>query len=94
MYTYANLYVTICWGDIMPLSEARKRANKKFLDTQDDIKVRVPAGLRERIKEFATLQKSETHPKGESMNEFIVKAINERLDRLDAQFQLFPSLNK
>lgn len=63
----------------MALSEARKRANKKWNDANiaeryDRISVLVPKGKKDIIKEHATAQ-------GESVNEYIGRAIDERMER-------------
>lgn len=63
----------------MPLSDARKRANKKWNDENmkeryDRIQVVVPKGKKEIIQDHAAAQ-------GESVNGFINKAIDEKLER-------------
>lgn len=63
----------------MPLSDARKRANKKWNDENmkeryDRIQVVVPKGKKEIIQAHAAAQ-------GESVNGFINKAIDEKLER-------------
>ena len=63
----------------MPLSDARKRANKKWNDENmkeryDRIQVVVPKGKKEIIQAHAAAQ-------GESVNSFINKAIDEKLER-------------
>lgn len=62
----------------MPLSEARKRANKKWNDENlavryDHIHLTLPAGYKERIKASAERQ-------GYSVNELIRYAIDDRLE--------------
>lgn len=52
----------------MAISEARKRANKKYVDKQEEIKIRVPMGRKEKIKSFA-------ESKGESLNGYITRLI-------------------
>lgn len=47
---------------------------KKYLKNLDEIRVRVPKGERDKIKEYA-------ESKGESMNGFIVRAIREAMQR-------------
>ncbi len=62
----------------MPTSEAQLRSNKKHLKEKLDIVTfRVPKGLRERIQSHAVLH-------GESMNGFILRAVNEAMARDDA----------
>lgn len=63
----------------MPLSEARKRANKKWNDENinklyDRISVLVPKGKKGIIKTHA-------EQKGESLNSFINRAIDETMQR-------------
>jgi hypothetical protein len=58
----------------MPISEARKRANQAYIDKQDEIKVRVPKGAKASIKAHA-------EQRGESVNGFINRAIDEAMER-------------
>lgn len=58
----------------MPLSEARKRANQKYIDKQGEIKVRVS---KERKAEIQT----HAEARGESVNGFINRAISETMER-------------
>ena len=86
MYPYLSiLYVPIhieLWytiieeaGDFLGISEARKKANDKYLTEKvDEIKVRVPKGNKDVIKAHA-----ETH--GESVNAFVNRAIDEAMER-------------
>lgn len=56
-------------------TEARKRANEKYLkETVEDIKIRVPKGQKAVIKAHADRQQ-------ESMNQFVIRAINETMER-------------
>ena len=56
-------------------TEARKRANEKYLkETVEDIRIRVPKGQKAVIKAHADRQQ-------ESMNQFIIRAINETMER-------------
>ena len=56
-------------------TEARKRANKKYLkETVEDIRIRVPKGQKAVIKAHADRQQ-------ESMNQFVIRAINETMER-------------
>ena len=60
---------------IMPISESRARANRKYqLEKTDEIKFRVHKGNKERIQEHAKAQ-------GESTNAFIYRAVNEAIER-------------
>lgn len=58
----------------MPMSEARKRANQKYIKTQEEIKIRVAKGEKSKIQFHA-----EKH--GESLNKFIQRAIAETIER-------------
>ena len=69
-YTHHNNYGVIN----MALTEAQATANKKYLQKFDDIKLRVPKGRREQLHEHAASC-------GESLNEFITRAINETIER-------------
>lgn len=62
----------------MPISEARKRANKKWNDANmkekyDRIQLVVPKGEREIIKEFAKQQ-------GKSLNAFVLELIDKAMN--------------
>lgn len=62
------------------MSEARKRANKKWNDENlstryDHIHLALPAGYKDRLKEAAAAQ-----PEKETVNEYIRKAIDQRLE--------------
>lgn len=58
----------------MPISEARVKANKKYHDKFDDIKVRVPKGQRQVWQDYAA-------SKEESLNSFICRAVYETIQR-------------
>ena len=59
----------------MGISEARKRANDKYLKEKvEEFKVRVPKGKKDEIKAHAEAQ-------GESTNAFINRAIAETMER-------------
>ncbi len=61
----------------MGISEARKRANDKYLKEKEKVeefKVRVPKGKKDEIKAHAEAQ-------GESTNAFINRAIDETMER-------------
>ena len=63
----------------MPMSDAKKRANKKWNDANlteryDRIQVVVPKGRKEEIKAFADRE-------GMSVNGFINKAIDKAMER-------------
>ena len=56
-------------------TEARKRANEKYLkETVEDIRICVPKGQKAVIKAHADRQQ-------ESMNQFVIRAINETMER-------------
>ena len=58
----------------MQISEARNRANKKYHDKFDDIKVRVPRGERQVWQDYAA-------SRGESLNSFVRRAVIETMER-------------
>ena len=58
----------------MALSEAKTRANKKYHDKFDDIKVRVPKGERQVWQDHATKQ-------GESLNAFVRRAVQDAIEK-------------
>lgn len=56
-------------------TDAQKKAIKKYLhDSVDDLRIRVPKGQKDIIKSYA-----EAH--GESLNGFVVRAVNEAMER-------------
>ena len=60
------------------VSQAQRRATDKYLEKLDEVKVRLPKGQKAAIKAHA-----EAH--GESINGFIGRAINETMDRDNAE---------
>ena len=58
----------------MKPSEAQKKATKKYHDSLDEFKIRVPKGDKQIIIDHATSQ-------GESMTVFIRRAIAEAMER-------------
>ena len=59
----------------MPTTKAQQRAVTKYMkENYDEIKVRVPKGKREAIKAYAD-------SRGESTNGFIIRAIDEAMER-------------
>ncbi len=59
----------------MASSEAHKRAYKKWqAEKVDDLRIRVPKGRREIIREHAAAQ-------GETINGFVLRAIDEAMER-------------
>ena len=61
----------------MPISEARKRANQKYIDKQGEIKIRMNKECKAIIQAHAAAQ-------GESVNGFINRAIQEAMARDNA----------
>lgn len=56
-------------------TESRKKANEKYLkESVEDIRIRVPKGQKSIIK-------NHSDKTGESMNAFVVRAINETMER-------------
>lgn len=67
----------------MPLSEAKKRANKKWNDENmkeryDRIQLVVPKGEKETIQGAAQMQ-------GQSVNAYIYEAVKQRMEREEVQ---------
>ena len=59
----------------MTVSKAQQRAVTKYMkENYDEIKVRMPKGQKDIIKAFAERN-------GESLNSFIIRAINETMER-------------
>lgn len=62
-------------GETMPASKAQQRAVAKYMKANyDEIKIRVPKGEKEKIKAHA-------EARGESLNGFINRAIDEAMER-------------
>ena len=56
-------------------TDARRKASAKYLkEMVDDVRIRVPKGQKAVIKEHAEKQ-------GESMNAFVIRAIDETMER-------------
>ena len=56
-------------------TEARKKANEKYLkESVEDIRIRVPKGDKAKVQEHAATM-------GESMNSFVVRAIDGTMER-------------
>ena len=56
-------------------TDARRKASAKYLkESVEDIRIRVPKGQKEVVK-------SHSDKMGESMNSFVVRAINETMER-------------
>ncbi len=56
-------------------TDARRKASAKYLkETVEDIRIRVPKGRKAEIKAHADAM-------GESMNQFVVRAINETMEQ-------------
>ena len=56
-------------------TDAKRKGNKKYLSTQDDIKIRVPQGRREELKQIAN------DIFDMSLQSFILSAIEEKIQR-------------
>ena len=59
----------------MGISDARKRANNKWREKFDEIRFRVPLGKKELIQKHA-LEHGDT-----SLNAFLVRAVDETIER-------------
>ena len=62
----------------MKLSESRKRANDKYLSEQEEIKIRVPKGKKDKIKDQAESQ-------GMSVNAYIIGLIEKDMEKSPRQ---------
>lgn len=63
----------------MPVSEAQQRAVNKYLkNSLDDIKIRVKKGRKDELKAIAKEQ-------GQSLNAFVLSAIDEKIERLERE---------
>lgn len=59
----------------MPVSKAQQKAVAKYMkENYDEIKIRFPKGEKDNIKAFAA-------SRGESMNAFIFRAVQETMER-------------
>ena len=62
-------------GLIMPRSEALQKTQKKYREEKtDEFLLRMPKGMKAEVAEYASQH-------GESLNGFIMKAINERMKK-------------
>lgn len=60
------------------VSEAQRKATAKYLEKFDEMRVRVPAGDKAKVKAHAEAQ-------GESLNSFIIRAMNETMEHDNSQ---------
>ena len=58
----------------MSVSEAQKKASVKYLEKLDEIRIRMPKGKKDDIKAAAAAV-------GESMNQYVVKAVDQRMEK-------------
>lgn len=58
----------------MPVSEAQRKAAAKYLEKLDEIRIRMPKGRKDEIKAHVETQ-------GQSVNSFIIAAIDEKMER-------------
>ena len=58
----------------MSVSEAQKKASIKYLEKLDEIRIRMPKGEKNNLKEAASAA-------GESMNQYIINAVDQRMER-------------
>ena len=62
----------------MAYTEAQKKASIKYISEKtDDIRLRVPKGLKEKYR-------MEAEKRGTSMTQFIISAVDEKIEREDA----------
>jgi len=58
----------------MTVSKAQQKATMKYMkNNYDDLRIRVPKGKKQAIKDFAT-------SKGKSLNEFVNTAIDDKME--------------
>lgn len=57
-------------------TDAKRNGNRKYLQTQDDIKIRVPKGEKERLKKFAENNNM-------SLQKFILSAIYDKIESMN-----------
>ena len=55
-------------------TKAHLDGNKRYLDKQDHIQLRVPKGKKEKLQAFAKAQ-------NKSLNAFVVEAVKEKMER-------------
>ncbi|MDL2234350.1 hypothetical protein LJC63_12355 [Ruminococcaceae bacterium OttesenSCG-928-L11] len=61
-----------------PLSEAQKKATAKYnAKTYDRLELKVPKGRKSELQDYAQAA-------GESLNQFVIKAVDERIERLES----------
>ena len=61
-----------------PASKSQQKAVAKYMKTNyDELKIRIPKGKRDKIKNAADAQ-------GESLNGYVSKAVDERMERDNA----------
>jgi predicted HicB family RNase H-like nuclease len=53
-------------------TDAKRRANKAYLSKQDEIRLRIPKGHKEEIRQAA-------QQAGQSMNQYIIEAVAARM---------------
>lgn len=58
----------------MAASEAQKKASVKYLEKLDEVRIRMPKGEKDGVKSAAVAV-------GESMNQYIINAIAQRMER-------------
>ena len=58
----------------MPVSNSQRKATEKYLEGLDEFKIRLPKGYKETIKKHA-------EERGESMNAFFKRAVEETIRR-------------
>jgi len=58
----------------MPVSDAQKKASAKYLEKLDEVRIRMPKGKKNDIKAVAAAA-------GESVNQYILSAVDQRMFR-------------
>jgi len=60
--------------ETMPVSDAQKKASAKYLEKLDEVRIRMPKGKKDDIKAVAAAA-------GESVNQYILNAVDQRISR-------------
>lgn len=72
VYKFITLLNNRKRGDKVSLSEARKKANEKYINSLDEIKIRVKKGSKQTISDISKNN-------GDSLNGYIKKAIKSQV---------------
>lgn len=73
-FTVTLVYGIVFWGDIMSVSDAHKRASKKWNTSKDNLMIR-PS------KEEGAAIRAAAATAGQSNQQYILQAVRERMER-------------